>query len=93
MPPPDPTPDRPDDESAVRYHPQLSRNQKKRSKLSQAPEEAPAAEQPPEPTPPPPAPPAPAPLRRTRLKRSGQMHDDLKEPLPGDRAPTNADEY
>ncbi len=57
-----------------------SRNQKQRSKLSQAsePVSEPAA----------PAPaavpktPEPQPSRKARLKRSGQMHEDLMAPMP-----------
>lgn len=56
-----------------------SRNQKQRSKLRQvapiteapAPAPEPAAERP-----------APPPAKRARLKRSGQMHEDLTAPMP-----------
>ena len=62
-----------------------SRNQKQRSKLSQAPEETPT------PSEPAPAAPTPAPVanpsaqpvsKKVRLKRSGQMHEDLTAPIP-----------
>ncbi|MGZ4965812.1 MAG: hypothetical protein ACXV97_01425 [Chthoniobacterales bacterium] len=56
-----------------------SRNQKQRSKLSQAPEVSPA---PMEPAPAPEEEIAPPPSKKFRLKRSGHRHDDLTAPLP-----------
>lgn len=62
------------------FHLRPSRNQKQRSKLGQASE--PVSE---------PAAPVPAPVpqtrepqpsRKARLKRSGQMHEDLTAPMP-----------
>jgi hypothetical protein len=63
-----------------------SRNQKQRSKLKQAPESLSAPEAPPPvaPTPPPAvsqSTPPPS-LKKARMKRSGQMHEDLTAPLP-----------
>ena len=95
---PDSTPDRDEPKVAPHYRPTLSRNQKRRSKLQQVPDEtvapAPLPAANPEPAPPPvPAPPPPAPLRRMRLKRSGHMHDDLTKPLPGDEPAEREPEY
>ncbi len=57
-----------------------SRNQKQRSKLSQASE---PASEPAAPTPPPVVKaPEPQPSKKARLKRSGQMHEDLTAPMP-----------
>ncbi|HEX8280046.1 MAG TPA: hypothetical protein VF551_01605 [Chthoniobacterales bacterium] len=73
-----------------------SRNQKQRSKLKQLPDPAAAAEPAPAPAPPPPPPAAthslpPQALRTMRLKRSGQMHEDLGAQPPADRK--KEDEY
>ena len=91
---PESTPNRDDMKVSPHFRLALSRNQKKRSKLQQAPEEAEAAPKP-EPVPPPAStPPAPPPLlRRNRLKRSGHMHDDLTKPLPEDGTPERESEY
>ncbi|MGI8438307.1 MAG: hypothetical protein ACR2NX_15645 [Chthoniobacterales bacterium] len=74
----------------ARYRPKLSQHQKKRSRLDQVAEEpatAPAASSPAITLPPAASPETSAgeiPLiRRNRLKRSGQMHEDLTKPLPG----------
>jgi hypothetical protein len=72
------------------YKFKLSSNQKRRSKLDQHQEPAPA----PAPETQPATPPAPAPAdppKRVRLKRSGQMHDELREPEP--EPPRPADQY
>jgi len=75
------------------YRLKLGRNQKQRSKLSQLPEEVST----PAPAPAPPAPepaksePPPQPGRRTRMKRSGHMHEDLTAPL--DEGPRREDQY
>ena len=76
------------------YRFKLGASQKKRSKLVQQIETPPAAG--PDAAPPaaPEAPPldAPAPPRRVRLKRSGQMHEDVNGPLP-DPPPKRDDQY
>ena len=74
------------------YKFKLGSSQKKRSKLVQQAEE-PAATQP-QPAPSPAAPPAEPtpPLRRVRLKRSGQMHEDLTAPMPDEAAPPRKDD-
>ncbi len=67
------------------YRLKLSSNQKKRSRLQQV------EESPPDTIPsvaaPETAPPPPPLLRKVRLKRSGQMHDDLTKPLPEENSP------
>lgn len=89
---PNPSPDAPKLPPNFKLKP--SRNQKKRSKLQQAPEETISPVQPPEPVPPAAADPAvPAPLRKNRLKRSGQMHEDLTKPLPESGASERPSEY
>ena len=82
---PDPTPSPDQTKAPPNFRLKLSRNQKRRSKLQQVPDEsAPLAPPPPPPTPPTAATPNPAvlPLRNVRLKRSGHMHQDLTKPLP-----------
>jgi hypothetical protein len=72
------------------YKFKLSSNQKKRSKLDQHQEPAPAPEAEPTAAPPPASAPVDAP-KRARLKRSGQMHDELRAPIP--EPPRPADQY
>ncbi|MGI9087325.1 MAG: hypothetical protein ACR2HH_06235 [Chthoniobacterales bacterium] len=66
-----------------------SRNQKQRSRLKQAADE-PGIEAAPPPPPPKIAPESP---RRARLKRSGQMHEDLTAPMPPPATPPDEAEY
>ena len=76
------------------YRFKLGASQKKRSKLVQQTDQPPAPAAAPDATPAPEAPKAdePTPPKRVRLKRSGQMHEDLNGPLPGP-PPKHADEY
>ena len=67
--------------SPIRLAP--GRNQKQRSKLKQA-DDPTVAEEPESAAPPAPPKPVPEPVRRTKLKRSGQMHADLTGPIPPD---------
>jgi hypothetical protein len=74
------------------YRFKLGASQKKRSRLVQQTEEPPAAAPDAAPTPAAPQPEAPAPPKRVRLKRSGQMHEDLNGPLP-DPPPKRDEQY
>jgi len=83
---PDPAPNHGEQNSDSHYRFKLSQNQKRRSKLQQVADEPAASPAQPEPPPPTPAAPPPVPLlRRTRLKRSGHMHEDLTKPLPEEK--------
>jgi len=90
---PDPTPEREEEKPAPHFRLAPSRNQRRRSKLQQLPEEtsAPPAKPEPAPTPAPVTPPAAPLLRHTRLKRSGHIHEDLTQPLPEEKP--REDEY
>ncbi|MEO5721077.1 MAG: hypothetical protein ABIR71_06370 [Chthoniobacterales bacterium] len=92
---PDPTPSSNEAKLPPNFRLKPSRNQKKRSKLQQVPDDsAPPAPAPPPvaPTPPPEPPTAPL-LRQNRLKRSGHMHEDLTKPLPEDGPAERESEY
>lgn len=90
-----PTPDKspaPAGEKASPYRLKPSRNQKQRSRLNQVPEEQ-SAPEPIEQPQPAPRPTAPAPVvRKMKLKRSGQSHEDLTDPDVG-ATPRRDDEY